>query len=134
MEAPSGQHSHRPFAPPVLLSNEVVQVTGRDTLADRDRHIAGAVAGVVHPQAGIDVLGLANQREAANGVECGPPVDSGGPNADGSAESITGWLDEPIEQFLGRPGAPLNPVHLLVRVKELRALHDPYRRVVHVGD
>jgi hypothetical protein len=43
-------------------------------------------------------------------------------------------LDESVEEFLRRPSATLNPVHLPSGVKELGTLYDSYTRVIHVRD
>ena len=88
---PPGEHdAHVPGAPAVLLPHERVEVVRADPGRQQDRQVDHGPAGPPHVEPGVHVLGVGDERRAALRLQRGPPVDRGGPAADGRVRTGRG--------------------------------------------
>ena len=115
------------------LGDEGVQSAGTGSRRDDGGHVLKLITHLRHFYAGDHVLAVVGLRESADGLECRPPVDRRRADADRGADGISGWLDEPVEQLLGRAGGPLEPAQGPVGGEVLGRLHDADVGGVEVG-
>ncbi len=126
------QQRHRTGAPAVLLVEEAASVSGHSPLATTigtywtRKPTFIRLTPVCTSSSGRSGR-TRRLRRARRGGRCAQvPTQMAAPDA------IPRGLDPAIEEFLGGPGAALQPAHALGGVEELRRLHDADVRVVEV--
>src|SRR5262249_52067286 len=103
------------------------------------RYVDQAPAEAAQVEAGVDVLGVLDERRAAVLGQRGPAVDGAAPDAYRAGAVLPGGLYRAVEEILQGACAALDPVLMVRHARELRRLHDRQLRVAlevrqHLGE